>query len=626
MTVSRKVVDKTILFDGQPLVSADVEPSLAQRYGDAYIYRQTTAIGERASRILSTHLRIAYQAFIADIAADAPDSDGLTPASRDWLVLANRSLEAHLTDYGNRAAQFTLKAATASFILGRLGMLWTLDNRFVADGVVNIAQLDLHAAARGAIGENVFGIWSDEDFILQLIGQDLRQGFADDIDMAIAEIRRTMRRSIADRQSFPQTARAVRDRLGLAKPGKMLGELTTLARSYTAAAASRGRVQAARENQHITREVQWDTMRDNRVCPICQPLQGRRWKLDDPNIPYPAESTHPNCVLGSTVIAAPGKIIGGFKSFYHGPVITIRTASGRELSCTKNHLILTRAGWQAAASLQVGQDVLTTSVSKRMLPSIYTDDQYGVRIQDVVESLQMSSGMRTISVPAAPKHFHNDGRFMHGNVDIVLAKRFLLNQWYTALPKPIRQFIFDIASMADITLSDLCTLDKLCVRAFHAAHSVMRFSNSTPLSIGALTRPMQGTAIGGMYATNSDTSLDKTRSQSLARYPCTTSQAVDAFASQVALDKIVEVRNEFLATDVYDLSIEPTPVYSSNGIISSNCRCDLLTVVRPAQDIADELNAELADDDSLPRRGFPAWLFDYGQGVRLDAIRNFTWE
>ncbi|MGD1837413.1 MAG: hypothetical protein ACPKPY_05075 [Nitrososphaeraceae archaeon] len=48
--------------------------------------------------------------------------------------------------------------------------------------------------------------------------------------------------------------------------------------------------------------VMWRTAEDEMVCPICFPLEGQKWLINDPNIPLPGElsrngriGTHPRC-------------------------------------------------------------------------------------------------------------------------------------------------------------------------------------------------------------------------------------------------------------------------------------------------------------------------------------------
>lgn len=41
--------------------------------------------------------------------------------------------------------------------------------------------------------------------------------------------------------------------------------------------------------------MQWLTQEDNKVCPICQELEGQQWASDDPQMPQPPDDTHENC-------------------------------------------------------------------------------------------------------------------------------------------------------------------------------------------------------------------------------------------------------------------------------------------------------------------------------------------
>lgn len=56
------------------------------------------------------------------------------------------------------------------------------------------------------------------------------------------------------------------------------------------------------------RYVQFATSRDERVCPICRPLESRRWNPEDPNIIIPKAGTHPNCRC-RLLLVVDGKVI-----------------------------------------------------------------------------------------------------------------------------------------------------------------------------------------------------------------------------------------------------------------------------------------------------------------------------
>jgi len=40
---------------------------------------------------------------------------------------------------------------------------------------------------------------------------------------------------------------------------------------------------------------EWATEDDDRVCPICQELEGEQWSADDPDMPTPGSDTHDSC-------------------------------------------------------------------------------------------------------------------------------------------------------------------------------------------------------------------------------------------------------------------------------------------------------------------------------------------
>jgi len=48
----------------------------------------------------------------------------------------------------------------------------------------------------------------------------------------------------------------------------------------------------------VTRKYQWLTSLKENVCPICRPLHGRIFNVNDPRSPMPIKNTHPNCNCG----------------------------------------------------------------------------------------------------------------------------------------------------------------------------------------------------------------------------------------------------------------------------------------------------------------------------------------
>lgn len=54
--------------------------------------------------------------------------------------------------------------------------------------------------------------------------------------------------------------------------------------------------------------LEWKTAMDDRVCPICDALEGQQYEVDDPSIPVPGtDDTHPNCRCRLMLVGADGE-------------------------------------------------------------------------------------------------------------------------------------------------------------------------------------------------------------------------------------------------------------------------------------------------------------------------------
>jgi len=56
-----------------------------------------------------------------------------------------------------------------------------------------------------------------------------------------------------------------------------------------------GALAAYEANRDVLQGTEWLTARDERVCKICQALDGQQWAFDDPQRQQPPYDSHPNC-------------------------------------------------------------------------------------------------------------------------------------------------------------------------------------------------------------------------------------------------------------------------------------------------------------------------------------------
>lgn len=334
-----------------------------------------------------------------------------------------------------------------------------------------------------------------------------------------------------------------------------------------------------------------------------------------------------DCVIEGTQVQG-SRISAGFKSRYRGPVISIMTASGKRLTVTPNHAVLTPRGFVRARLLNKGDNLVGTGRLDRSNGSRDFDfDQPPSAIEQIVASL---GGSGTVSVATMPcsVDFHGDERFVDGNVQIVstnspldrelnislseihgeqqvvttrMSERLLhrpgsrfkaqqicgttsfsgVRRRRTRLPfliskPPFSQYrsfgqcpygdAFEVENPEKLPIGNSIFLREPSSRFSVPITGDGRFprTSSRLMKKNGINPQLVSLATNG-YATSA-----KPSANSCPTDTGLSSQLFERFSGLISIDEIVSVDSGFFNGHVYDLSTE-SRWYSANGIVAHNC-------------------------------------------------------
>lgn len=368
---------------------------------------------------------------------------------------------------------------------------------------------------------------------------------------------------------------------------------------------------------------------DSRTSAICRGWPpGKVYKPTDKYQPKPP--FHVACLSFDTNVSTCSSVSNVYKRAYKGKMINIVTLSGRKLSVTPNHPVMTTSGWVAAGDL----NLLHKLVCCNDVVSIteHQKDNVIANISEIFSSVNVSADPLSITnCPASAEYFHGDGS--GGEINIVSVDSLSWSKVKAALNKKISDNNLPLGESADLTLSGNGPIDELLVSGNSASVSAMSSSGEIGNLLGsAISNPNKH----GLAATpHSDSRLDNSNDWSLA---CADRLAdVNwANASGIEVDDIVDlvVTEVYLGGHVYNLENENN-WYVANGIITHNCRTTTAPVVSSEFDFLDagakraargadggtQVDANTSYYDFLKSQ--PAWFQDSALGaVRGKIFRN----
>jgi hypothetical protein len=352
-------------------------------------------------------------------------------------------------------------------------------------------------------------------------------------------------------------------------------------------------------------EVGWIRVLNPPSCSRCVLLAGRFYRWNE------GFERHPNCFPAGTVVSGP-KIDAATRRWFEGELVTIRTASGQEISVTGNHPVLTDGGWLPARLLQPGDHVVRSFGARSAFLEIPGHQQVPSRIEDVFGALSMTSSV--LQVPSTTEDFHGDGS--GGEVDVVAAdgllgdgRQPLGGQALEELSLPLRaegpdcfstqcgseQGLVGLAGPQSRDMGSGGLGGSLFGRHLPGAHQASIRVAANLYAVPEQARA-QGVPTDVVFATERVLALasrilrrdfGNRQDEVAARWDAPAGsfsvETCDGYASQgkdlllrlagqVALDRVVEKVSRQWSGHVYNLTSSEGWM-SSNGIIFSNCDC-----------------------------------------------------
>lgn len=228
------------------------------------------------------------------------------------------------------------------------------------------------------------------------------------------------------------------------------------------------------------------------TCPVCAPLEGRVYSKSGTNPDYPPlslafgkvdptgpdslENTylniHPNCLVpGGSILCE--SLVSASRRYYTGDVISLKTASGNEITVTPNHPILTTKGFVAAASLKEGDKIIeATAEYAAFLRKTPNNVYIPTGIEEIFHSLIQSRNSSAVRVKGSSVQFHSDG-IANRKVDIVFPASFGVGERDIIGGKPLTEHGFPSAHFRWLLLFANSTSAKVIVSALHSLYSFM---------------------------------------------------------------------------------------------------------------------------------------------------------
>jgi hypothetical protein len=293
----------------------------------------------------------------------------------------------------------------------------------------------------------------------------------------------------------------------------------------------------------------------------------------------PKPPAHPHCLLGDSLITASGRISAVSKRWFDGNIVVITTASGKRLSATVNHPILTPGGWVGAGLLNVGDKVISRVDSIAVSRPCFIDDEHQdvpASIAEIADAFSRSGEVTAREVPITAENFHGDG--MAGQVAVIWSDGELGYGVNATTAQVGDNHFLKVAQPAFAGLLGESVFDLGFKASGNSSHSIVSVSGEGGTLIGSELRHPDELSLGNAsdaQAFGYDDVVDWPSADIQFLGNREDGTPILVLGDSVIADRITDAKRINYSGHVYNLETEYGH-YTSNGIITHNCRCKLV--------------------------------------------------
>ncbi len=299
----------------------------------------------------------------------------------------------------------------------------------------------------------------------------------------------------------------------------------------------------------------------------------------------------PMCLLPGNLVLCPQPLAAS-RVGYDGPVLGINFLRGGYVTVTPNDEFLTPSGLKSASCLVQGERVVYCGLRQREPAQYPNDYKRPSLIEDVFRAFSESTSSTTRSMMrVSGEHFHGDGAFGNGEIEIIRSHRFLRDKRDPGRTEHLAEEFFERPLMRAVLFPDDGTTAFFVEGGRNASESIVSSLRHGFPQFGGPSLAVEELCFSQSplaYPCLAENSLDDDFTDSMSASKISDCFAVgighrkrrgikfdSAFWSMAddesTCDRVVNVARFHYRGPVYDVQTQSGLYIVGNGVVKSNC-------------------------------------------------------